>query len=178
MEGNTEGKLKMLKYNLSELEKAYIAGFLDGDGSIIIQIVRDNTHKFGFYIRISLVFYQNTKHHWFIEYVGGLFKPFGFISKRKSGMSEFTITERSAVKFILTELYPYLKIKKPVSKLALEIIKDLELVQTETDFIKVCQKVDKVVEYTDSKTRKISTEIVALHLRLPVETSILSKIKN
>jgi len=108
--------------------------------------------------------------------VGSLFKPFGFISKRKSGMSEFTITERSAVKLVLTESYPYLKIKKPVSKLALEIIKDLELVQTETDFIKVCQKVDKVVEYTDSKTRKITTEIVALHLRLPVETSILSKI--
>jgi hypothetical protein len=63
LEGNTEGKLKMLKYNLSELEKAYIAGFIDGDGSIIIQIVRDNTHKFGFYIRISLVFYQNTKRH-------------------------------------------------------------------------------------------------------------------
>ena len=175
MEGNTEGKLKMLKYNLSELEKAYIAGFIDGDGSIIIQIVKDNTHKFGFYIRISLVFYQSTKRHWFIEYVGSLLKPFGYISKRNSGMSEFTITERSAVKLVLTELKPYLKIKKPVCKLALEIIKDLELVQTETDFIKVCKKVDKVVEYTDSKTRKITTETVAFHLRLPVETSIVLK---
>jgi hypothetical protein len=52
----------MLK-NLTELEKAYLAGFIDGDGSIIIQLVKDNTHKFGFYIRISLVFYQKTKNH-------------------------------------------------------------------------------------------------------------------
>ncbi len=108
-------------------------------------------------------------------YLGDILKPFGFISKRKSGMSEFTIVERSAVKLVLTELYPYLKIKKPIAKLAFEIIKDLEFVKTETDFIKVCKKVDQAVEHTYSKTRKITTETVTLHLKLPVETSMLSK---
>lgn len=44
--------------NLTELEKAYIAGFLDGDGSIIAQIIHDKTRKYKFYIRISIVFYQ------------------------------------------------------------------------------------------------------------------------
>ena len=49
--------------NLSELDKAYIAGFLDGDGSIIAQIVKDDTRKLKFYIRISIVFYQKRTHH-------------------------------------------------------------------------------------------------------------------
>jgi hypothetical protein len=51
----------MSNKNLSELEKAYIAGFLDGDGSIIIQLIKDNTRKFGHYIRVSIVFYQSSK---------------------------------------------------------------------------------------------------------------------
>ena len=48
---------------LSNLDLAYIAGFLDGDGSIIVQSVSDKTRKWKFYIRVSIVFYQNTKHH-------------------------------------------------------------------------------------------------------------------
>jgi len=47
--------------NLTEINKAYIAGFIDGDGSIIIQIVKDKSRKFGYYIRISLAFYQHSK---------------------------------------------------------------------------------------------------------------------
>jgi hypothetical protein len=30
---------------LTELDKAYIAGFLDGDGSLLTQIIKDNTRK-------------------------------------------------------------------------------------------------------------------------------------
>jgi len=48
---------------LSNLDLAYIAGFLDGDGSIVVQIVPDKTRKFKHYIRVSIVFYQNTRHH-------------------------------------------------------------------------------------------------------------------
>lgn len=48
---------------LSDLDKAYIAGFLDGDGSIMVQIISDKTRKFKFYIRISIGFYQKSKHH-------------------------------------------------------------------------------------------------------------------
>ena len=47
-------------YKFTDLERAYIAGFLDGDGSIICQIVRSENHRFGFYIRISIVFIQRT----------------------------------------------------------------------------------------------------------------------
>ena len=54
---------KKFLLSLSDIDKAYIAGFFDADGSLIIQIVKDNSRQFKFYIRISLVFYQkNTSH--------------------------------------------------------------------------------------------------------------------
>ena len=45
---------------ITELELAYIAGFLDGDGSIMTQIVKNESYKYGYTIRISIVFYQKT----------------------------------------------------------------------------------------------------------------------
>jgi hypothetical protein len=53
----------ILNKRLTELDKAYLAGFLDGDGSIVSQIVKDKGRKYGFYIRISVCFYQSTQNY-------------------------------------------------------------------------------------------------------------------
>jgi hypothetical protein len=49
--------------NLTNIEKAYIAGFLDGDGSIIVQIIKSEIYRYGFTIRISIVFHQKSEKH-------------------------------------------------------------------------------------------------------------------
>ena len=41
-------------------DAAYLAGFLDGDGSIHFHLVRQKEYKFGFYIRSSMSFTQST----------------------------------------------------------------------------------------------------------------------
>lgn len=48
---------------LSEPVKAYYAGFLDGDGSILAQLVRRQDYVYKFGIRMSIVFYQTTRRH-------------------------------------------------------------------------------------------------------------------
>ncbi len=48
---------------MSELTKAYIAGFLDGDGRILAQIVRNTSHRFKFQIIVAIVIYQKTSRH-------------------------------------------------------------------------------------------------------------------
>lgn len=161
-----------MKWNkLTELDKAYLAGFLDGDGSIITQIVFDKTRKFKFYIRISIVFYQLSKNHWYILWLQKKFKPYGYIRKRNDNMSEFTIVAKEPVKIILKELYPYLKLKRTLCRLILNIINLLDKVETKTDFLKVCEKVDEAVKYTYSKKRKINSNFVKNYLESPVETS-------
>ncbi len=45
---------------MQEIEKAYIAGFLDGDGCIMVQFVRRKDYVFGYQIRTSIVFYQKA----------------------------------------------------------------------------------------------------------------------
>lgn len=92
-------------------------------------------------------------------------------------MSELIIVANDHVRKVLVELHPYLKIKKPLCKLALSIMDDLGSIQTEVDFLKVCLKVDKVAEHTYSKKRTVTAQTVAekLNLKLPVETSNNSK---
>jgi hypothetical protein len=87
-------------------------------------------------------------------------------------MSEFVIVDKTAVKLILEELYPYFILKKSLCQLILEIIKELEKVETEVDFLKVCKKVDETTKYTYSKNRKNTFELVKnYYLNSPVETS-------
>lgn len=81
-------------------------------------------------------------------------------------MSELNIVGNTSVKKFLIALYPYLIIKKPIAKLVLEIIENLDNldksndVNYRRDFIKVCELVDKVAELTDSKKRIINTTYV------------------
>jgi intein-encoded DNA endonuclease-like protein len=56
-------KKNKIEKKLTDLELAYIAGFLDGDGSIIAQIVKDKSAKYNFTVRVSLSFYQKKKRH-------------------------------------------------------------------------------------------------------------------
>jgi hypothetical protein len=58
----TTTNLKKLK-RLSPLELSYIAGFLDGDGSIYAQIIRRPDYRLRFQLRVSISFYQKTNRH-------------------------------------------------------------------------------------------------------------------
>ena len=52
--------------HLKNEQKAYIAGFLDGDGCINAQIVKRPDYKLHFQIRVTLTFFQKTKRHWIL----------------------------------------------------------------------------------------------------------------
>ena len=58
----TTSNLRKLK-RLSPVELSYIAGFLDGDGSIYAQIVRRSDYRLKFQIRVCIAFFQKTKRH-------------------------------------------------------------------------------------------------------------------
>lgn len=151
---------------LSSEEKAYIAGFLDGDGSINAQIIKRNDYILKFQIRVSVTFFQKTKRHWFLI---KLYKKlsYGTLRKRPDGMSEYSIVGIHSVENILKLLFPYIQLRKPQAKLVLEIIQNMPKVKNDPQaFLKLCEKVDKFVNLNDSKKREINYEIVRSKLGL------------
>lgn len=95
----------------SKSDLAYIAGFLDGDGSIMLQIKKRNDTKRGVRFMATICLYQDTRHekplHWMKEVLG-----IGYVSQRCDGMSELRINGFVRVRDILTALLPYIRFKK------------------------------------------------------------------
>ena len=147
---------------------AYIAGFLDGDGSIFFQIVPKKDYKIQFQIRSSIAFYQKTKYKHLLEWLHAFFGA-GYIRHRKTGMSDYTIVESQEVKRVLLLLQPYVRLKKEHVALGLEILQHLEKKKSINDFLEICKLVDQFKQLNYSKKRTITYETVKTVLT-PVET--------
>jgi len=144
---------------------AYIAGFLDGDGSIFFQIVPRKDYKQKFQVRSSVAFYQKTEFKEILEWLKSIFEA-GYIRHRKTGISDYTIVESKEVRKILTLLKPYVRLKRKQVDLGLLILDRLENKKSDEDFLEICKLVDKFKELNYSKKRKITHETVSKSLPL------------
>lgn len=169
--GNTEGRRKM-----KDEEKAYIAGFLDGDGSIMAQLVYRKDYRLGYQIRTSVVFYQKANHQDFLFWLKEQL-DYGYIRMRNDGMSEYAIVGFREVEHVLTLLYPFLQLKKDLARDVLRIINShtTQRKMTAPKLISLSKLVDKTAEFNYSKKRTNTTATVVSFLSMsgkyvPVET--------
>jgi len=153
---NSDWKIEIEK--ITNEDKAYIAGFLDGGGSLLTQIVK-GTYKYGFTFRYTIQFVQNKKNHSIMLWLKSRLK-IGNIRIRNDNISEYAITGKYAVALIIKVLLPYLKIKKELGYLLLNIIESDIKIVNKVDFLKVCLLVDSTLKYTYGKQRKITAEVV------------------
>lgn len=102
---------------------AYIAGFLDGDGSIMLQVKKRSDTTRGWRIMATICFYQDSRHSEPLNWIKEQLK-IGYISKRNDGITEYRINGFEKVHKILSELLPYIKFKKNQTK---AVIKTLDL---------------------------------------------------
>ena len=95
----------------SKINLAYIAGFLDGDGSLMLQIKRRKDGKKKWRFMCTICFYQDSRHekslYWIKKILG-----IGYLSKRNDGMTELRINGFKQVRDILKDLIPFIKFKK------------------------------------------------------------------
>lgn len=167
-----------MKYLLSanDTSKAYLAGFLDADGSLNAQIIRRPDYRLRFQLRISVTFFQSTKRHWFLLQLSKLLNC-GSLRKRKDGISEYSIVGSSQVLILCEQLLPYLRLKRRQALLIIQICKTLRKTQSKEEFILLCKLADHIGELNDSKKRitEVTSDTVASEFKtlFPVETSDL-----
>jgi len=95
----------------SKIHLAYIAGFLDGDGSLMLQIKKrkDGTLKRRF--MATICFYQDSRHEKYLYWIRDIL-GIGYISRRNDGMTELRVNGYKQVKEILQSLIPFIRFKK------------------------------------------------------------------
>ena len=103
---------------MNALDASYVAGFLDGDGSIHFQLVRQKEYRFGFYIRSSVSFSQSTSARAGLEHIQALIGA-GYLRDRGTGVSDLVITSRPVLFDLLTEVRPYVIFKREHVRCAL-----------------------------------------------------------
>jgi hypothetical protein len=144
---------------------AYIAGFLDGDGSIFFQIVPRKDYRQKFQIRSSIAFYQKSNNLEILNWLKEMFGV-GYIRNRKTGISDYTIVDSKEVYKILKLLQPYVKLKKKQVELGIKIIEMLNNKKSNEDFLEICKLVDNFKQLNYSKKRSITSETVSKFLPL------------
>lgn len=163
----------------------YLAGFIDADGSIFAQLIKNENYKHKFQVRVTIQITQLTERNWFLNKILSIIGS-GQIKKRKekekkAKLSDYILTDIKAVHFLLKKIRPFLMLKQKQADLIIQIIERLPSSKDSQDnFIEICKMVDHVAKLND-KTQKNNLETVLAKLNgnvnviVPVETSDKNK---
>ena len=144
---------------MEETVKAYIAGFLDGDGSVMLQIKPREDCRYGFRLYSTVCLYQDISQQSALEWIADQIQV-GYISKRNDGMLEYRIDGYERVENLLEAVKPYIKFKKPQIDLMLSALKELKQEQTPEQFLRICKLADGISEANYRSNRKYSAAFV------------------
>ena len=158
---------------VSNEELAYIAGFLDGDGCVMAQLVRRKDYIYGYQIRTSIVFYQKSRNQRILHWLKSRLEM-GYIRHRNDEMTEYTIVGLREVDIVLTILLPYLRLKKELAEEVIELIKAIPKRMTPEELVRLSKIVDSTAKFNYSKKRTNTGMTVRSYLentdQIPVET--------
>jgi len=142
--------------SLSPIKKAYIAGFLDGDGSVYVRAKPNPTYRYGFQVAPYIVLYQSKKSKDNFTKVCKLI-GYGNLRERSDGVLEYIINKINDIKDFLSAVRPFVILKKQQIELMLKIVEAKSKVEKESDFRILLELIDSYRELNYSKKRKIHT---------------------
>lgn len=145
---------------MTSQQRAYLAGLLDGDGSIILQLKPRKDMRFKFRIKSVVVFYQDQTYRHaldlFQSWVGA-----GYVYCRNDSICELRVEGHIRVKELLSTLLPYLHFKKDQALLMLDALRLVKRNQTIQQFLAVCELADAISDKSYvSRQRKYTAEYV------------------
>ena len=105
----------------SNTDLAYIAGFLDGDGSLMLQLKKRKDGKSKKRFMCTICLYQDSRHEKPLTWMRKVLN-IGYVSRRRDGISELRINGYEQVKKILTLLIPFIRFKKIQARALLKAV--------------------------------------------------------
>ena len=139
-----------------QTHRAYIAGFLDGDGSIYVRLKPNSTYRYGFQIAPYIVFFQSQKNQKHFEKLCTLVGD-GRLRVRKDGILEYVINKQDALHKLLEAVKPFVILKREQVDLMLQILDTKKRVETQKDFNSLAALIERFRELNYSKKRKQRT---------------------
>ena len=140
----------MLK--LTKPQLAYLAGFIDGDGSIYVRLKPNSDYRYGFQIAPYIILFQSAKDEANFQKICDLLNC-GYLRRRKDGILEYTIGRQEQILELVAKIKPYLILKREQANLIERILKLKISVKNETDFSKLMELVNRFADLNYSKKR-------------------------
>ena len=140
----------MLK--LTQTQLAYLAGFIDGDGSIYARLKPNDSYRYGFQIAPYIILFQSKKDEASFKKICDMLNC-GYLRKRKDGILEYTIGRKDEILDLITNIKPYLILKQRQANLLEEIFRLKALVKNKKDFSKLMDLINSFAEINYSKKR-------------------------
>lgn len=169
--GQYRGKMIANSYT-----QAYLAGFFDGDGSVMIQLRERKECKLLFRVKTLVILYQDTRYLSILKDIQSIL-GFGYVYERNDHMSELRIEGHLHVFHFLSAIRPYVKFKTQQVRYMLQALKLLQKKYSLQEFLEICDLADQVsASNYSSKRRKYTAEYVRTVLRdaqiIPVTTGV------
>jgi len=123
-----------------EVDRAYLAGFLDGDGAIMASIEKHQEKRFGFRVRIIIKISQRDSNNlvWFCD----RFKMGRICDNGRS--FDWIIKNQNDCALLLNKITLYLKAKHRQAKIAQKILETNSNVDSREKFLEIARLADSL----------------------------------
>ncbi len=148
---------------MKDTEKAFIAGFLDADGSIYVRLKPNKDYRFDFQIAPYIIFFQKEDKVEILEYIKDLLNV-GYLRRRKDGIVEYTIGDTAGMRKVIETVLPFIVLKKQQILLLRQVLDKRKEVKTAQDFFKLVKLIDQFEQLNYSRKRSVNSQKVKLHL--------------
>lgn len=149
---------------MTSQQKSYLAGLLDGDGSIMLQLKPQKDMKFLFRVKAVVILYQDNRYHQELLKLQKLIGH-GYVYQRNDHMSELRLEGFTCVRQFLSEIKPNVRFKQKQVEYMLRAVEiGLKGKKTIADFLSLCRFSDQIAQCNYSSKRRIYTALYVLKL--------------
>jgi len=153
-----------LKKVLTEDQKyAYIAGLIEGDGSIYCLLanrIKDG-YRFGYEIRPCASITQRPEKQHVLTHVNNLLDDLGTLRRRNDNIASLDFSGKDKVLRLVPFVKPYLYLKHRQAKIIVHVIEQMPYVRNDPQkFLNLCRIVDLISKENDGNNLKNTSETV------------------